>query len=178
MGLSQSNNKTKKSRYLIFLCWQYWVSLVRHCGWGPGRHVVQWGFERHHSQTQLNSSQPKFRPLISSKHLWCPKNILEETGLQRNKPFWIPLLPFPAPKPPSLSLVDTSLSFIAPSHSQLCFCALYWISVGALFPCSKETITAASRPLYQHSDTKRARSNCVCVDAYCAAWSKVWPDPT
>lgn len=70
---------------MILLCLQYWVSLVRLCGWGPGRHVVRRGFERHHSQTQLNSGQPQLCLLVSSKHLWCPKNILEETGLQRKQ---------------------------------------------------------------------------------------------
>lgn len=101
------------------------------CGWDPERHVVPWGFERHNSQTQLNSSQPKLCPLVSSKHLWCPKNILEETGLQRNNPFWA-LRAFLCPSYPSLSLQDTSLSFIFPLHSQFCLCDLYCISVGAV----------------------------------------------
>lgn len=65
----------------------------------------------------LNSGQAKLCLLVSSKHLWCPKNILEETGLQGNKPIRAPRA-FLCPRSPSLSLRDTSLSFIFPRAGQ------------------------------------------------------------
>ena len=113
--------------------------------------MVQWGFERHRSQTQLNSGQPELCLLVSSKHLWCQKNILTDTGLQRNKPFWAPCA-FLCPSSPSPSLWDTSLSFIFPLNSQFPLCDLYCISDGALFQGSKETIIVASRTLSKHSE--------------------------
>lgn len=142
----QKVKESKRTKFCILLWLKHWVSLLRLCGCGLGRHVVQQGFERHHSHTQLNSGQPELCLLVSSKHLWCPKNILEETGLQRNKPFWAPRVSL-CPGSPSLSLWDTSLSFIFPLHSQFCLCDLYCISVGVLFPCSKETIIVAPRTL-------------------------------
>lgn len=68
---------------------------------------------------------------------------------RENKPIWAPRA-FLCPSSPPLSLRDTSLSFIFPLHSQFCLCDLYCVSVGALFPRSKETIIVAFRPPNKH----------------------------
>ena len=97
------------------------------------------------STTQLNSGQRESCLLFSSKHLWCPKNILEETGLRGHTPVRAPRA-FLCPSSRSPSLQDTGLSFTPPPHSQFCLCDLYCVSVGALFPRSNQTTVAASRP--------------------------------
>ncbi len=73
------------------------------------------------------------RACLSSKHLWCPKNILEGTAPRRNKLIRAPRA-FLCPSSPSLSLWNTSLSFMSPLQSVLpLWLALYlcWCSVPA-----------------------------------------------
>lgn len=92
----------------------------------------RWALKSTIHRTHLNQGQAKLCLLVSSKHLWCPKNILEETGLQGPKPMWAP----PAsPWPGSPSLVSARHKpFIHISPAQpvlplwlvLCLC---WCSV-------------------------------------------------
>lgn len=75
---------------------------------------------------QLISGQPRLCLFVTSKHLWCPRNILEETGVQKNKPLSAPRA-FLCPASPSLSpQTNTSLSLIL-CQSRLCH--LHCVSV-------------------------------------------------
>lgn len=72
------------------------------------------------STSQLNSGQRELCLLMSSKHLWCPKNILEETGPRGQTPIRAPRA-FLCPSSPSPSLQDTGLSFIPPPTVSFAF---------------------------------------------------------
>lgn len=127
--------------------------------------MVQRSFERHHSQTQLNSGQPELCLLVSSKHLWRPKNILEETGLRRNKPMGAPRAFLCPTFPPLFSARHKPFIHISPALSLLPL-YLCWCSV----PAFKGNNYCCIPPSEQTLENKNyVRSRFVCMDSYCAA---------
>lgn len=133
--------KTKEVFDLIW--WQYLASLAGFCGSSPGRHRFQRGFERQHSQTNLNPSQPELCLPFSSKHLGCPKTSWKRAVCRGTKYSEHPA-PFSAP------VILLCLCKTQAFHSCFPRTVLYCISVGVLFLRSKQTITVASRLLNKH----------------------------
>lgn len=136
------SGEKRQPRYLALLRYWSWCSVDRFCGWDLGRHVVALYFQRHRSETQLNRGQPRVWMPVSSKHLWCPKSVQEETVGHENKAAGA-AVPFPRPTSHFLALWDTR-SLICISTAQLApiFLVYLWPRFVAPFkrniyaPCS------------------------------------------
>lgn len=133
--------------------------------------MAQLCFQRHRSKTQLNWGQPKLCPLVSSKHLRCPKSVQEEAGGHENKPVRA-TGPYLCPTSPHRLCEMPAFDSDSPCAVSSAFCARI---VPLLAICSKEAIILAPPPPSPEQTPIEicVRSNNVCMDPHRAQLKRV-----